>query len=434
MTITKSDFTGLGAGVLLSAFLFAPGARAEVLSKLVPDLLVNDNQVKAAEADVVSAREQARVALGNWFPNLDVSASYGIEDQKPEKAADTKLVPREIDLTITQLLWDFGSTNAVMRSARLTLEQARAVLDAARQNLLLQSVTAYLNVLRTGDVLDFSRQSESNLIRQTGLENALVERGAGFSTDVLQAKVQLAGASARRVRAEGALQVARNAFREVFGAAPGELSSMKSPTLPLDLLPQDVKGAVETAMKDNPQLIAANIGNSIARETVKQSRASGFFPKLEGVLEAKYKDDVGGTIGQETERLAKVQLTYPFNLGFTAVNTLRAAKSTLSATELRYADARDVVEQQARDAWENLRTSRGNAALLKNQANIASEFLDFARKERQLGRRSLIDVLAGETALIDASSDAASAEVDVTIAVYTLLNVMGRLEKDAIRN
>jgi adhesin transport system outer membrane protein len=32
------------------------------------------------------------------------------------------------------------------------------------------------------------------------------------------------------------------------------------------------------------------------------------------------------------------------------------------------------------------------------------------RKERRFGRRSLIDVLAGETALINASSDAASAE------------------------
>ena len=434
MTITKSDFTGLGAGVLLSAFLFAPGAGAEILSAQIPDLLAGDNLVKAAEADVVSAREQARVALGNWFPNLDVSASYGYESQKPEKAVDTEIVPRELDLTITQLLWDFGSTNATLRSARLTLEQARAVLVASRQNLLLEAVSTYLDVLRAGDVLDFARQSEDNLIRQTGLENALVERGAGFSTDVLQAKVQLAGSSARRVRAEGALQVARNAYREVFGAAPGELSSMKSPTLPLDLLPQDVETAVEGAEKDNPQLLAASIGNAIAREAVKRSRASGFFPKLEGVLETKYKEDVGGTIGDETERLAKVQLTYPFNLGFTAVNTLRAARSSESATRLRYADARDVVEQQARDSWENLRTARENASLLKNQANIAAEFLDFARKERQLGRRSLIDVLAGETALIDASSDAASAEVDVSIAVYTLLNVMGRLEEGAIRD
>ncbi|MDP6927867.1 MAG: outer membrane efflux protein, partial [Rhodospirillales bacterium] len=63
-----------------------------------------------------------------------------------------------------------------------------------------------------------------------------------------------------------------------------------------------------------------------------------------------------------------------------------------------------------------------------------SEFLALARKERQLGNRSLIDVLSGETAFINATSDATSAETDVAIAVFTLLNNMGRLNLDAIRD
>ena len=279
---------GLGAGILLSALVFVSVARAEVLSAQIPDLMANDNLVMAAEADVISACEQARVALGNWYPNLDISASYGYESQKPEKATDTEIVPREVDLTITQMLWDFGANNAILRSARLTLEQAHSVLDATRQNLMLQAVSAYLNVLRAGDVLDFSRQSETNLIRQTGLENALVERGAGFSTDVLQAKVQLAGSSARRVRAEGALQVARNAYREVFGESPGEISSMKSPTLPLDLLPQDVKSAVESSLKDNPHLIASSIGMRFVRgEGMPKNEVEGLKWLI---LAAKQKD------------------------------------------------------------------------------------------------------------------------------------------------
>ena len=90
------------------------------LGKQIPDLLVNDNLVKAAEADVVSAREQARVALGTWFPNLDVSPpATASRTRSRKRPTDTKIVPREIDLKITQLLWDFGSTNAVLRSARL---------------------------------------------------------------------------------------------------------------------------------------------------------------------------------------------------------------------------------------------------------------------------------------------------------------------------
>ncbi|CAK0779291.1 hypothetical protein WCLP8_90002 [uncultured Gammaproteobacteria bacterium] len=41
--------------------------------------------------------------------------------------------------------------------------------------------------------------------------------------------------------------------------------------------------------------------------------------------------------------------------------------------------------------------------------------------ELVLGLRSLIDVLSGETTLINAQSDAASAVADVAIAAFTLL-------------
>ena len=67
-----------------------------------------------------------------------------------------------------------------------------------------------------------------------------------------------------------------------------------------------------------------------------------------------------------------------------------------------------------------------------HQANIAAEFLDLARKERQLGKRTLIDVLAGETNLINAQSDATSAQSDVIIAGLTLLSVMGQLSVEVV--
>jgi len=70
--------------------------------------------------------------------------------------------------------------------------------------------------------------------------------------------------------------------------------------------------------------------------------------------------------------------------------------------------------------------------LLRNQANIAAEFLTLARKERKLGKRSLLDVLNGETNLVNAESDAASAERDVDIAAFTLLAVMGKLAAKAV--
>ena len=80
-----------------------------------------------------------------------------------------------------------------------------------------------------------------------------------------------------------------------------------------------------------------------------------------------------------------------------------------------------------------MNTTQRNAQFLRNQANISGEFLRLARKERQLGRRSLLDVLSGETVEINASSDASNAENQVIVAAYTMLFVMGDLKVEDIK-
>jgi len=408
-------------------------ARGGSLAEVVPDLLENHAQIKAAEADLRAAKDRLRVAVGAWFPELTLTANYGYENQiKPEGTADTDMTPRELDVSVTQLIWDFGATNSTVRVAALTHEQSKAVLKTVRPALLLRIVTAHLNVQRAWEILSYAQRSEANIKRQTELESALVERGAGFSTDVLQAKVQLAGAQARRIQAQGAVQQAINAYRGVVGKEPGDPEALDKPILPVDLIPPSIEDVVRISLENNPQLQAAMVANQIARETVKSTRASSFYPSLSASGDLKFKESVGGTAGFQRESLIKVEATFPFNLGFTAVNTLRASKSDLTATERRFADSRDSIEEQARNAWASLRTAKENAAMLMNQANIAGEFLELARKERQMDRRSLLDVLAGETALLNASSDAASAETDVAVAVYSLLSVMGRLDQAAV--
>ena len=386
-------------------------ASAESLRPLIAGLLDGHNLIDAAQSDLQAAAENVEVAYGGWYPALNVTSHAGYEQQiKPGGTEDTRMPSKELDVTVTQKLWDFGATGSAIRSAKLTRSQAEASLQAARQNLALRGVVAYLNVLRAGRIVEFAQRSEANIKVQTQLEDARVQRGAGFATDVLQSKQLLAQAEARRFQAEGLLQLARNNFRAVFGKVPETLAEMEKPSLPVDLLPPTVDEAIAIAREQNPLLEAALLGAEVSREAIKAAQAAGFYPTFNGVVSWKAKSDVGGTAGHQYETLGKVEMNFPFNLGLTATNSVRAARGTYNAANSRYADARDLVEQQVRDGWENLRVQRERANALLNAANIAAEFLELARKERQLGNRSLLDVLNGETAMINASSDAASAE------------------------
>jgi len=406
---------------------------AQGLSELIPTLLKTHNLVKASEADVNAADQRTRESLGGWFPALNVTVHYGREWQrKPTGTDDTELTTREADFSITQKLWDFGAVSSTIRASRLGKDVADHSLQAVKQDLILRGVTAYLNVLRSAEVVGFSIQSETNIKKQADLEDALVRRGAGLSTDVLQAKSQLAGAQARRIQSQGAHAVARNAYHAVFKLEVGNISNLKNPVLPMDRLPDSIGKAIDTALRENPKLKTADAGAAVIKETINSTRANSYFPKIDFIAESKFKEDANGTVGRQQELLGKFQLSFPFNLGFTAINTIKAAESDSIAANRRVGESRTLIEQQVRDAWAKLNTAKGTLVFLLNQSAIAEEFLELARKEQKLGNRTLLDVLAGETTLFNANSDASSAKTDVAISVYTLLNAMGRLSEDSI--
>ena len=406
----------------------ASPAYADELGVRLGALLSSHDRIKAAQYDLEAARANVEIARGGYFPTASLTANVGNERiQSHYTPSTTDLAQREVDLNLSQTLYDFGAVEATVGGASLAVKQAETTLKQTEQAILLAGMSAELNLASAKRVMDFQTQSEASIKRQTELENARVQRGSGFSTDVLQAKTQLAGAQAARVRAHGALVQAVNRYRAVFGAAPADLNQGSNVKLVLADIPADEDAVVQAALENNYQVRASQLQADIANTEIQRSLAAGYRPTLSASADQKYKRNVGGTIGTKNETLVKVELTYSFNFGLTASNTLLAAKAGHAGASSRLKDARDQIEEQARNAWQGLQTARANADFLENQANIASEFLTMARKERTLGQRSLIDVLSGETSLINAQAAADRARTDVALATLNVLNVMGRL-------
>ena len=424
----KLFFRGLGgltAG--LSLFGVAQVALAEDLQELLPQLVAEHNLMMAARADLDAAQERQKESLGGYYPQLNVTGNWGHEYQTNSEAANTSLTFSEADFTVTQRLYDFGATDATIQSAKLTVRQSEAQLKAARQNLLLRGLVAYTNVSRDLEALTYAQRAEENIKKQAELEDIRVQKGSGYSSDVLQAKTQLAGAQARRVAVQGNLRISRNSFKGVFGRFPQDEQNMIRPRVRKDLLPTSVEEAVAIAQNNNPLLTAAKLAADIAEETRKNTEATSYRPSFDVVADVKYKKNVGGTIGFEREALGKIEFNFPFNLGLTARNTLKAAENDYTGVYRRYRDAQDQIEEQVRNSWERLQVALQNSELLRSQSDLASAFLEQAKQERELGQRTLLEVTQAETDLLNASSDAVAADAEVTNAGFSLLNAMGQL-------
>ena len=144
-------------------------------------------------------------------------------------------------------------------------------------------------------------------------------------------------------------------------------------------------------------------------------------------MDKSFKENVGGTRGKAQELTAKLQVTYNFNFGLSVINNIDAARANYAAAQMQLDDARRLIDEAVGNAFTAYEQSLQNAKLLAEQASLSQAFLELARKERKLGKRSLLEILSGETAEINARSDAAEAAGARVTTALALLSAMGVL-------
>ncbi|WP_045216037.1 TolC family outer membrane protein [Desulfonatronovibrio magnus] len=419
--------------IVLPSFFSSP-VYGQTLYQMLERVVVEHNLIQAAESGRQAAAQDVRQARADWLPHLYGTASVGQEYiDPPGPRSSTSETRNYQSLRASQLIFDFGRTGSGINRAKAGFGRSEVELAATRQDIILQGITAYLDVYRNAKRLEFARQSEQRIIDLTGIEETLVTRGAGLASDVLQAKSQLAGAMAQRARAEGQLSIARSRFNTVFGfsISDEDIRQMTRPSSPLEYLPASVMQAVKSAEESSLDLHIAQYNIEMAEHDIK-IRQAGYLPRLNLVGELKRKENDSGVRGTRNEALGMVEITWALFSGGKDRAATAQARHILEEQQKIREDLSTQIEERVLTAWQNLITSRENARFLKDQADILEEFLELAKRERLLGTRSLLDVLNGEVTHLNALSNAIYADVDQDLAVYGMLYAMGILELDVL--
>lgn len=421
-------------GLSVVGLFMVGNIQAAPLGELIPNLLKSHDKIIAAQEGIQSKKYGLTSKEAAWYPKIDLSLEHGYEKQNKDGAgSDTSFGGAfQRKVTIKQLITDFGKTSSDVRAAELDVETKEADLNSEKQVVLLDGVTAYVNLLRSMEKLRDSKRSEANIKKQTGMEQARVKVGSGYSTDVLQSKGKLAGANADRATKEGELVTAQNKFRSVFGNIKLDLKKLKKPMPPHRYLPRTLAEAIQIAKDSNFTLIKARITKDKATQTIKGKKATLWGPTTELKIEYKDKEDWGGTANNKEEFLSVIEIKFPLFAGGKNNADYRGAQHDRAVANSKYLDSLRSVEEEVRNGWQKLTTSKATAGFKRNQANISTEFLRLARKERSLGKRSLQDILSAENDYISALGAAVSAETDMQLAAYGLLKTMGVLDTEIV--
>jgi adhesin transport system outer membrane protein len=419
--------------ILLILLILTLGCAYSLFAKTLPEilpLLLNKHElVKAAEARRDAALYNLKQVKAGRLPRVDIFIDGGREEIDYAGSSQSTSIKNKNTGTITaeQLITDFGRTANLIKQAEAAYEQAKAELEAIRQQVMFEGAVAYLNLLKLREQLRYAKKSEQRIKELTGMEEIMLQKGAGVSSDVLQAKARLAGAMALKVRTQGEFVLARNKYKSIFKYLPDE-KEIKNYMLPENVyvkMPISLTAALNWALKNNPQILMAQKGVDVAQRAYLAQK-SVVYPRLVVFGQAMRRENDGGVPGVRMDNAIGVRLTYNLFAGGADMAAIRAAHARVIDARKQLENVMTTVEEQVRNAWQNLLTYKENHRLLQNQADIVAAFLELAKKERKLGARTLLDVLSGEVDYINAQSSSVASEVDTIIAAYNLYYAMGR--------
>ncbi|MBX6323945.1 MAG: TolC family outer membrane protein [Rhodospirillaceae bacterium] len=422
----------LGALTLLAAAATAPPCAAETLQEALGKAYINNPTLQAARAQLRATDELVPQALSGYRPTVTINGSSGAQSTTNTGgdiiARSSRNLgfsaPSEVDLTVNQPIYRGGGTEASVAQAEATVRAQRAQLQNVEQNVLLQVIVAYLDVLRDQAIVDLDRNNVVVLTRQLQATRDRFEFGEVTKTDVSQAESRLSGAIAERVQAEGQLEASRAVYRQLVGDAPGTL---RWPEKPAEL-PASEAEARSAAEAYNPAVVSAEYVAQAAEHGVDVVAAQ-LNPQisLQGQLKTEYdpgtqfdngRTDVGGIFAQ---------VTIPLYQAGETESRVREAKQTVRQRRDQIDEQRRAAGQAATAAWQALLAARAQISAFQDEVKSAQVALEGVRQEQEVGYRTVLDVLNAEQELLTARVNLVRAQHDEIVAAFQVLAAVGRL-------
>jgi outer membrane protein len=412
---------------LLATVLWVPQANADSLQDALVKAYQSNPQLLAERANLRATDEEVSQAIAQWRPRVSINADYSKihSEAKTDGVALKSLTrsePWSADVTATQTVFAGGRILAQRRQADANVNAGRARLHSTEQTVFLNTIAAYMNVVRDEAVLKLNEANIALLRKQLEAAKARFDVGEITRTDVAQAEARLAGGLAQETSAQAGLKASRLAYERAVGEAPGTLDP--KPVLPT--IPETEVQAREVANAHNPNLVAARAQEDAAKYGVDFA-VGQMLPTV--TVQASYgrsgQERFRETIGDDSRLTATASI--PLYQGGSEWSGIRQAKELNNRARLAVEDARRATDEGVQNAWESYRAAKASSEANRQQVKAAEIAYEGVEQEQEVGSRTTLDVLNQQQELLNARVALVRSERDEIVASYSLLSAVGSL-------
>ena len=402
------------------------------LHEMLPRLIVENEKVKAAELDYEAAVEALKSEYTAYYPQVTISVGNNWEDDRtPAKGTypnntithDSKQGIQK-SITITQMIWDAGRTNAMIDKAKATAQQAYYRLELTKEDVVMEAINAWLNLQKAYNTHEANKKVEANAKITLAMTIEKVKKGEGSKLEQLQIEQQYRTYQTLSMTSRLGLDSAIQRYQNVWRFFPHNIAEMPTPLADLlGIIPHQ-----GTEVVNNTNLKIARQDVIIAEEQLAFDRAE-FKPRIDGKLSYTEKDgELSGGYdthdAQKEEWRADITMTWKI-FNFKNKHMTSADQHRLNAAHSRYHDLMRTTDEQFKNAWNNYVLVEKNLETLKRTVEINDEMYKLTLADFQAGNSPIMAVFGMKTAHLMSEVAYLNAQIDWQMARYQLHKVLG---------
>jgi len=333
---------------------------------------------------------------------------------------------RNAGVTLSYLLYDFGSRAANLENVRQLLAAAIATQDNTVQAVFLSAVQAYYQTQATYAALDAAIESERAARESFAAAEARYNAGSATPADKLQAQTAYSQATLNRITANGNLKNAQGTLANMIGLDANRnvyLAPANTMAMPDDF-EGDINALIEAARQRRPDLQAAAAQVKAAEASAEAARAAG-SPTISLTASADQYNNSG--INSHSSSIG-INLSVPIFSGFAPTYRVRAAEAQVDVKNIQLEQLRLQVALDVWTAYQHLTTATQSLRSSADLLDSAEQSVRVALGRYKAGVGSILDVLNAQSALATARQQRIQSAFDWNVSRATLAQAMGTLD------
>ena len=431
-----SLFLVLAMWLVICAATAAETAGVLTLQDSIDTALKRNVSVHSAREGVRASGAKKNEAFTGFLPRFSTSYSYSRLNEPPQvKLSITGFQPIETGteenynwfVEMKQPLFTGGRILSTYQTNKIGLDISRIEELSTIQNIILETKSAYFNILRAEKLLVVAKQSVEQRTAQRDLSKDYFDVGLIPKNDLLTAEVELANGNQLLVRAENGLEIARAKFNTILRREINESVNVED-ILKYEPYEKTLEECFRVAAEHRPEIKSSALRVDQAKKQVDLA-ASDFYPSVN--LLGRYgrfgdEADLRGSIYQDPESWSVLAVA---SWDFWEWGKTKYSRDYYQSRQQQAQDAltdvRDQVALDVKNAYLSMKVAEKRIGVTEKSIEQADENLRIYQERYRVQVGTSKDVLDAQTLLVRARADYYDALSDYQIALARLERSMG---------